>query len=36
MDELVETLCFRLHIEDGERWRLKQARMDARAFANHA
>ena len=36
MDELVETLCFRLHTEDGERWRLKQARMDARAFANHA
>ena len=36
MGELVETLCFRLHIEEGERWRLKQARMDARAFANHA
>ncbi len=35
MDELVETLCFRLHIESGERWRLKQARFDARPIANH-
>ncbi|MDJ1433388.1 hypothetical protein [Halostagnicola sp. A-GB9-2] len=36
MDELVETLRFRLHIESGERWRLKQARFDARPIANHA
>ncbi|MFC7116140.1 RNA-guided endonuclease TnpB family protein [Natronoarchaeum sp. GCM10025703] len=35
MKELVETLCFRLHIESGERWRLKQARFDARPIANH-
>lgn len=35
MDELVETLCFRLHVESGERWRLKQARFDARPIANH-
>lgn len=35
MTELVETLCFRLHIESGERWRLKQARLDARPIANH-
>lgn len=35
MDELVETLRFRLHIESGERWRLKQARFDARPIANH-
>ncbi|WP_435156245.1 RNA-guided endonuclease TnpB family protein [Haladaptatus sp. DFWS20] len=33
--ELVETLRFRLHIEQGERWRLKQARFDARPIANH-
>jgi putative transposase len=33
--ELVETLRFRIHIENGERWRLKQARFDARPIANH-
>ena len=33
--KLTETLCFRVHIEHGERWRLKQARFDARPIANH-
>lgn len=33
--KLTETLRFRLHIESGERWRLKQARFDARPIANH-
>lgn len=36
MVKLAETLRFRLHIEEGDRERLGQARHDARAIANHA
>lgn len=36
MVDLTETLCFRLHIETGERTQLGQARFDAQAIANHA